>query len=119
MRDPDTVELENIAADLPTSALADAIAGSKSSARDACCGVSLTTLKGTPSLTSCQSASSLLPRQMTIDGDRILQKTKPTALPEGLTVTGDFDVTDAAICTLSPALKVGGSVIGLEVKSSP
>jgi hypothetical protein len=56
---------------------------------------------------------------MTIDGDRILQKTKLTALPEGLTVTGDFDVTDAAICTLSPALKVGGSVIGLEVKSSP
>ena len=29
MRDPDTVELENIAADLPTSALADAIAGRK------------------------------------------------------------------------------------------
>jgi hypothetical protein len=29
LRDPDTVELENIAADLPTSALADAIAGRK------------------------------------------------------------------------------------------
>jgi hypothetical protein len=38
-------------------------------------------------------------------------------LPEGLSVTGDLDVTDTAICSLPPDIKVGGKLIGLGEKS--
>jgi hypothetical protein len=38
-------------------------------------------------------------------------------LPEGLSVTGDLDVTDTAICSLPPDNKVGGKLIGLGEKS--
>jgi hypothetical protein len=60
-----------------------------------------------------------VPRQKTIDDDLILRKTKLRAFPEGLTITGNLDVTDTAICWLPPDIKVGGKVIGLDVKSSP
>jgi hypothetical protein len=37
-------------------------------------------------------------------------------LPEALSVTGDLDGTDTAICSLPPDIKVGGKLIGLGEK---
>jgi hypothetical protein len=69
--------------------------------------------------TSTGVPTTVLPRQMMIDGDLILRKTKLTTLPEALSVTGDLDVTDTAICSLPPDIKVGGKLIGLGEKSEP